>query len=53
MNYNKIKSFSSDMRICNGFISLTLSVFIFVGVAAVYNCENRDQDYKEKIKELC
>ena len=52
MNYDNIKSISSDMRIVNGFISLSIASFAFVGVAMIYNIDIRDLDYKEKINEL-
>jgi len=53
MNYDKIKNFSSNMRYCNAFISIVIALFVFVGVATVYNLENRNENYKEKIKEIC
>ena len=52
MNYDKIKSFSSSMRTCNGFISLSIAIFAFVGSAMLYNIDNRDSDYYENIKDL-
>jgi fucose 4-O-acetylase-like acetyltransferase len=52
MNYETIKEFSSSMRECNGFISITVAIFVFVGVATLYNIDTRDEDYKEKINAM-
>lgn len=52
MNYESIKQNSSSMRTCNGFISLSIALFAFVGAAVIYNIDNRDNDYHERIHEL-
>lgn len=49
MNYEMIKGFSSSMRTCNGFISITIAIFVFVGVATLYNLDTREEDYKDKV----
>lgn len=52
MNYDTIKSFSSSEVTCNGFISLSIAILAFIGSAILYNIDNRDCDYHEKINEL-
>jgi hypothetical protein len=52
MNYDKIKQSSTSMRTCNGVISISIAIFAFVGAAVLYNIENRECDYHEKIKVL-
>lgn len=52
MNYETIKKFSSSMRICNAFISITISMFVFIGVATLYNLENKQCNYKDKMNEV-
>lgn len=53
MNYDKIKDFSSSQRTCYAFISITIALFAFVGVATLYHCETKEDEYKEKIKDVC
>lgn len=53
MNYNDIKKFTDSDRTCIAFISITISLFVFVGVATLYNLESKDENYKEKIKDVC
>lgn len=52
MNYDNIKVITSSMRTCNGFISLSIAIFAFVGAAMIYNIDNRHEEYHEKINEL-
>lgn len=52
MNYDQIKKFSSSMRTCNGFISISIASFIFIGTAMIYNIDNRNEDYHKRIHEL-
>lgn len=52
MNYDTIKDFSSSMRTCNGFIALSIALVTFAGLASIYNIDNRNCDYHEKINEL-
>lgn len=52
MNYDKIKEFTSSERSRISFISVTISLFVFVGVATIYNLESRGENYKEKIKDI-
>lgn len=53
LNYDEIKKFSSSMVFCNAYISIVIGLFVFVGVATLYNLETRGDNYKNKIKELC
>lgn len=52
MNYESIKDFSSSMKICNSFIALSIALVAFVGTAMVYNIDNRESNYHERIQEL-
>lgn len=52
MNYDKIKGMSSSPQICYGFISITIGLLAFIGSAALYNIDNKECDYHEKIREL-
>ncbi len=52
MNYESIKKFTDSERSCIAFISITIALFVFVGVATLYNLESRNEDYKEKIKDI-
>lgn len=48
MNYDTIKKSSSSNRICIAYISTTIALFVFIGVAVIYNIESSEEDYKEK-----
>lgn len=50
MNYETIKEFSSSMRSCNGFIAITVAIFVFVGVATLYNIESKEESKKRNIQ---
>lgn len=50
MNYDNIKEFCSNKRTCYGFISITIALFTFIGVATIYHFETKEDEYKEKIK---
>lgn len=52
MNYERILDFSSGKRSCFAFISIIIALVTFVGIATIYNIESRDEDYKEKIKDV-
>lgn len=52
MNYEKILEFSSGKRSCFAFIAIVISLVAYVGVATIYNLDSRDEDFKEKIKDV-
>lgn len=52
LNYEAIQKFCSTKRIAIAFVSITIAIFVFIGVATVYNLENKDCNYKEKINEI-
>lgn len=52
MNYESIKKFTDSNTTCIAFISIVISLFVFVGVATLYNLETRGEDYHEKIKDV-
>lgn len=52
MNYKNIRNFSSSERSAVAFISLSVAIYSFVGVATVYHMEHMHDDCKELIKEL-
>lgn len=52
LNYETIDSLTSNKIQCFTFISLTISLFTFVGVATLYNLETNPEDFKENIKDI-
>lgn len=52
MNYDNIKTFTKDQLSTVTFISLLISIFVFVAVATLYNIESKNENYKEKIKDI-
>lgn len=52
LNYDKIKSFSSSDRISIGFVALTIGLFAFIGAAAIYHRETREDEFREKMKDV-
>ena len=49
MNKDSIERNSSSKRVYFGFISTTVAIFAFVGVATLYHVEHQNEDYKELI----
>ena len=52
LNYDKIKSFSSSDRVSIGTISITIALFAFIGVAVLYHGEIKENEFKDKIKDV-
>lgn len=50
MNYETIKGTCSSRRIAIGYVSVAIALFVFVGVAVLYNIDSSEEDYKEKTK---
>lgn len=48
MNYETIKESCSNRRLAIGYVSITIAIFVFVGVAVIYNIDSSEEDYKEK-----
>lgn len=52
MNYEKINNFSSSRTVCVAFISLTIAMFTFLGVATLYHKETKKENFKKNIDEF-
>lgn len=52
LNYPTIEKFTNSKLTCISFISITISLFVFVGVATLYHFETKDDEFKDKIKDV-
>jgi hypothetical protein len=52
LHYKTIKEFSSTMIMCNAFISITIAIFVFVGVATIYHIEHKNENYEQLIDDI-